>query len=101
MEYSFPTLLQSFLQLHDVMHKVSEANHRLRKLNEAKREFLNIAAHDFAAHDPENPLCGIRGHTKLLTMPEPPEAKDSFVRTSALLADSRRWTCATADPAQV
>ena len=57
----------AFGQLQSALAELSEANTRLRKLNQDKDEFLNIAAHDL-----RNPLTGIVGYAGLLKMPGEP-----------------------------
>lgn len=56
------TRSRAFEQLESAMTALSMANQALRKLNEEKDEFLNIAAHDL-----KNPLTGVMGYAELLT----------------------------------
>lgn len=55
------TRSRAFKQLESAMAALSMANQNLRRLNEEKDEFLNIAAHDL-----KSPLTGVMGYAELL-----------------------------------
>lgn len=55
------TRSRAFKQLESTMAALSMANQNLRRLNEEKDEFLNIAAHDL-----KSPLTGVMGYAELL-----------------------------------
>ncbi|MDB6138579.1 MAG: hypothetical protein JWO94_1651 [Verrucomicrobiaceae bacterium] len=57
------TRAHAFGQMELAVSKLAMANQRLSKLNEEKDEFMKIAAHDL-----NNPLCGVLGYSELLMM---------------------------------
>lgn len=57
------TRAHAFRQMELAMARLELANQRLSRLNEEKDEFMKIAAHDL-----NNPLCGVLGYSEVIMM---------------------------------
>lgn len=79
------TRARAFKQMEVAMSKLAVANQHLSKLNEEKDEFMKIAAHDL-----NNPLCGILGYTELMIIFETQSRSEVLERAQAIRGLSQR-----------
>lgn len=68
------TRARAFGQMEQAVSKLHQANHRLSKLIEEKDEFMKIAAHDL-----NNPLCGVVCYSELLMMFGDKQTKEEII----------------------
>ena len=79
------TRAHAFAQMERAIADLALVNLRLSKLNEEKDEFMKIAAHDL-----NNPLCGVLGYSELLVM-FPDQTREEIVeRAQGIRALSQR-----------